>query len=52
MRRDLTLDDVSLIIKMIRGALSGIEDPAARATAANRALTLALHGVVPSTGRD
>jgi AcrR family transcriptional regulator len=48
LRPDLTIDDVLLITSMVRGALQGLDDPAARATAATRALALALEGAAPS----
>lgn len=51
LRRDLTLDDVFLLVAMIRGALERLEGPAARAAAASRALTLALDGVMPANAR-
>lgn len=47
-RRDLSGEDVFLLTRMIRGALHDLEAPAARATAATRALTLALEGVAPA----
>ncbi|WP_329281666.1 helix-turn-helix domain-containing protein [Streptomyces sp. NBC_01451] len=48
LRRDLTVDDVFLLASMIKGALDGVEDPVVRATAATRALTLALEGAAPT----
>jgi AcrR family transcriptional regulator len=48
LRRDLTVDDVLLIIQMVRGAVDFVEDPAARAASASRALTLALDGATHS----
>jgi AcrR family transcriptional regulator len=50
-RRDLTVDDVFLIARMVRGALDQIYDPGARAIAATRALTLALDGAAPQAIR-
>ncbi len=47
-RRDLTIDDVVLVVRMARGAIAPVDDPAARASAAHRALTLALDGAAPS----
>jgi AcrR family transcriptional regulator len=44
-RRDLTTDDVFLIIRMLRGAVEEADGPAARAAAASRTLTLLLDGV-------
>ena len=49
-RRDLTVDDIFLVLSMLRGALEGAATPAARATAASRALTLVLDGIAPSAG--
>jgi AcrR family transcriptional regulator len=49
-RRDLTLDDVFLILMMLRGALFLADDPAGRAAAITRALSLALDGAAPSGG--
>jgi AcrR family transcriptional regulator len=45
LRRDLTIDDLFLIVLMIRGAVDGAEGSAARAAAASRALTFALDGI-------
>lgn len=47
LRRDLTVDDVFLIVLMVRGAVEEAGGPAARAAAASRALTLVLDGVSP-----
>jgi AcrR family transcriptional regulator len=44
-RRDLTLEDAFLVAAMVDGALSREKDPAGRAGAASRVLTLALEGV-------
>jgi AcrR family transcriptional regulator len=44
-RRDLTVDDLFLMMLMVRGALTGADGAAARAAAAGRALTLALDGI-------
>jgi AcrR family transcriptional regulator len=49
-RPDLTVDDVFLISRMVKGALEDIDDPTTRATAAARALNLALSGVSASPG--
>ena len=46
LRRDVTVDDVSLLVAMIDGALGMESDAAGRAAAAMRALTLALDGLV------
>ena len=48
LRRDLTIDDVFLMVSMLKGAVEGAEGPAARAVAASRALTLVLDGLAPS----
>jgi AcrR family transcriptional regulator len=47
-RRDLTVDDVFLVLQMIRGTMEGADGPAARAAAGGRALTLVLDGLTPS----
>ncbi len=47
-RRDLTTDDVFLMISMIKGAVERADGPAARAAAASRALTLMLGGLAPA----
>jgi hypothetical protein len=44
-RRDLTMDDVFLVLSMVRGATEGADGPAARATAASRVFALALDGL-------
>lgn len=51
LRRDTSLDDVFLVLLMARGAMTRAHGAAARAAAANRALTLALDGLVPPTAR-
>jgi AcrR family transcriptional regulator len=51
LRRDASLDDVFLVLLMVRGAMTRADGAAARATAANRALTLALDGMVPPAVR-
>ena len=48
MRPDVTLDDVFLMVSMVKGAIDGTEGPAARAAAANRALALLLNGLAPA----
>jgi AcrR family transcriptional regulator len=50
-RRDLTIDDLFLIVRMIRGAVDGADGSAARAAAASRALTLALDGIAAAGSR-
>jgi AcrR family transcriptional regulator len=47
-RCELTIDDVFLIVLMVRGAIDAADGPAARAAAASRALTLMLDGLTPS----
>ena len=44
-RRDLTVDDVMLLLAMVEGALGREADAAGRAAAASRVLTLALDGL-------
>jgi AcrR family transcriptional regulator len=44
-RRDLTMNDVRLLIAMVEGALSREADAAGRAAAASRVLALALNGL-------
>ena len=45
LREDLRADDLLLVLNMINGALTGIASTAERATAATRALDLALEGL-------
>ena len=45
LREDLRADDLLLVLNMINGALTGIASTAERATAATRALELALEGL-------
>jgi AcrR family transcriptional regulator len=47
-RCDLTIDDVFLVVLMVRGAIDGADGSAGRAAAASRALALALDGLTPS----
>ena len=47
-RCDLTIDDVFLVVLMVRGAIDAGEGPAARAAAGGRALSLLLEGLTPS----
>jgi AcrR family transcriptional regulator len=49
-RPDLTIDDVFLVVLMVRGAIDAADGPAARAAAASRALALILDGLTPSRG--
>jgi len=48
-RRDLTVDDVLLVLTMLEGALSRVTDAAGRAAAASRVLALALGGLTAQT---
>ncbi len=47
-RCDLTLDDVFLVVLMVRGAIDAADGPAGRAGAASRALALLLDGMTAS----
>jgi AcrR family transcriptional regulator len=47
-RCDLTIDDVFLMVLMVRGAIDAADGPAGRAAAASRALALLLEGLTPS----
>ena len=47
-RCDLTIDDVFLVVLMVRGAIDATDGPAGRAAAASRALALLLDGLTPS----
>ncbi|HEY1776168.1 MAG TPA: helix-turn-helix domain-containing protein [Solirubrobacteraceae bacterium] len=51
LRRDMALDDVFLVLLMAKGAMERTHGAAARASAASRALTLALDGLVPQGAR-
>ncbi len=44
-RRDLTIDDVFLVVSMIKGAVERADVPAKRAAAASRGLALVLDGL-------
>jgi AcrR family transcriptional regulator len=48
LRCDVTIDDVFLIVAMVKGATDGGDGPAARTASASRALTLVLNGLTPS----
>lgn len=48
LRRDLTIEDVFLVVLMIKGAVEAADGPAARAAAASRGLALVLDGLSPS----
>jgi AcrR family transcriptional regulator len=47
LRRDLTVDDVFLVVSMIKGAVDRADGPAAQAAAASRALALVQDGLAP-----
>jgi AcrR family transcriptional regulator len=47
-RCDLTIDDVFLVVLMIKGPIDAADGPAASAAAASRALALLLDGLTPS----
>ncbi len=47
-RQDLGLDDVFLMVSMLKGALDLADGPAARAAAASRGLSLVLDGLAPA----
>lgn len=51
LRRDISLDDVFLVLLMARGAMEMAHGASERANAANRALTLALDGLAPPNAR-
>jgi AcrR family transcriptional regulator len=51
LRSDLTIDDVFLMLSMLKGAVDRADGPAARAAAAGRALTLVLDGLAPLHAR-
>ncbi len=51
LRHDTSLDDVFLVLLMARGAMTRANGAAARATAANRALSVALDGLVSPDAR-
>jgi AcrR family transcriptional regulator len=47
LRCDVTIDDVFLVVAMVRGATDSADGPAARAATASRVLTLVLNGLTP-----
>ncbi|HTP20076.1 MAG TPA: helix-turn-helix domain-containing protein [Solirubrobacteraceae bacterium] len=47
-RCDVTIDDVFLVVLMVRGAIDGADGPTGRAAAASRALALLLDGLTPA----
>jgi AcrR family transcriptional regulator len=51
LRRDVTLEDVFIVLSMVRGAVAKADGPAARAAVASRALALVLDGLTPASGR-
>jgi AcrR family transcriptional regulator len=51
LRRDLTVDDVFLVLSMVKGAVERADGPAARAAAATRSLALVLDGLTMSPAR-
>jgi AcrR family transcriptional regulator len=50
LRRDLTVDDVFLLMAMVTGAMDETADPAERVARAMRALELTLHGLTTPGG--
>lgn len=52
LRRDVSLEDMFLVLLMVRGAMERADGAAARAAAASRALTLLLDGMAPSSARQ
>ena len=51
LRRDTSLQDVFLVLLMVRGAMARANGLAGRAASASRVLTLALDGLVPPSAR-
>lgn len=51
LRRDVSLDDIFLVLLMVRGAMERADGAGARAAAASRVLTLVLSGLAPSDTR-
>jgi AcrR family transcriptional regulator len=47
-RRDMTTDDVFLVLSMVKGAVERADGPAARTAAASRAFALVTDGLAPS----
>ena len=47
-RCDLTVDDVFLVVSMVKGAVEHADGPTGRATAAGRALALVIDGITPA----
>jgi AcrR family transcriptional regulator len=50
LRRDLTMDDVLLLVAMVNGAMEDTAKPAERVARAMRALELTLHGLTTPSG--
>lgn len=48
LRGDVTIDDVFLLLSMLKGAVDRTDAPAVRAAAASRALMMVLDGLAPS----
>ena len=48
LRCDVTIEDLFLVVMMVRGAMADADGPAARAAAGSRALTLVLDGLTPA----
>jgi AcrR family transcriptional regulator len=48
LRCDVTIDDLFMVVGMVRGAMDGADGAAARAAAGSRALALVLDGLAPS----
>jgi AcrR family transcriptional regulator len=46
-RCDLTVDDVFLVVSMVKGAVERADGPTGRAAAASRALALVIDGITP-----
>jgi AcrR family transcriptional regulator len=51
LRRDLTAEDVFLVVRMVKGAVAGAEGAGTRAANAGRALSLVLDGLGPAPER-
>jgi AcrR family transcriptional regulator len=51
LRRDVTLDDVFMVMSMVKGAVAKADGPAARALTGARALALVLDGLAPAGRR-
>ena len=49
LRRDVTVDDVFMLVSAFRGAMDGASGPVARGAAGGRALTLLIDGLSPSS---